>query len=81
MEKTELAQRIVEAAYLEGDFILRSGRRSKYYLDKYLFTTKPELLRAIARLAAELTPPDTMRLAGAELGAGGRVPQSRASAH
>ena len=69
MEKQQLAQQIKDAAYLEGDFILSSGRRSKYYLDKYLFTTRPELLGAIARLCAELVPPETMRVAGAELGA------------
>ncbi len=34
-------------AYLEGDFILRSGRRSTYYLDKYLFETEPRVLRGI----------------------------------
>ena len=39
MDTSELARRIKEAAYLEGDFILRSGKRSKYYLDKYLFET------------------------------------------
>ena len=69
MQKSERAQRIKQAAYLEGDFVLSSGRRSKYYLDKYLFTTRPELLGAVARLAAELLPGDTARIAGAELGA------------
>jgi len=37
MTRAELAQCIRNAAYLEGDFTLRSGRKSKYYLDKYLF--------------------------------------------
>ncbi len=44
MDKTELARRVKEVAYLEGDFLLRSGRRSKYYMDKYLFETQPEIL-------------------------------------
>jgi len=61
-----------EHAYLEGDFVLRSGRRSSYYLDKYRFETVPELLEAlggrIAALAAELEPEAT-RLAAPELGA------------
>jgi len=67
----ELARRLREHAYLEGDFVLRSGRRSSYYLDKYRFETEPELLRAlgerIASAAATDDPPD--RLAGPELGA------------
>jgi orotate phosphoribosyltransferase len=67
----ELARRLRERAYLEGDFVLRSGRRSKYYLDKYRFETEPELLGELgARIAAAATEeerPD--RLAGPELGA------------
>jgi orotate phosphoribosyltransferase len=38
-----LAQALVEHAYLEGDFLLRSGKRSAYYLDKYRFETRPDL--------------------------------------
>ena len=35
MDKTQLAKRVKETSYLEGDFVLRSGKRSKYYMDKY----------------------------------------------
>jgi orotate phosphoribosyltransferase len=70
--REELARGLRDAAYLEGDFVLRSGRRSKYYLDKYLFETKPELLAPLARaIAAEVGQhePAADRLAGPELGA------------
>ena len=50
-----LADQIREAALLEGDFVLRSGRRSSYYLDKYRFGTRPDLLRALGIHFA--TPP------------------------
>ena len=67
-----LAEAIREAAYLEGDFVLRSGRRSSYYLDKYRFATRPDLLAAlgerIARTVAAFEP-DATRLAAPELGA------------
>jgi orotate phosphoribosyltransferase len=33
----ELKLAIREHAYLEGDFLLRSGKRSRYYLDRYRF--------------------------------------------
>ena len=72
MTDAELARRIRERAYLEGDFVLRSGRRSRYYLDKYRFETEPELLGALAeRIAARITreAPKATRLAGPELGA------------
>jgi len=68
----ELKLALREAAYLEGDFVLRSGKRSRYYLDKYRFETRPDILAAlgerIARAVAEFEP-ETSRLAGPELGA------------
>jgi orotate phosphoribosyltransferase len=67
-----LAQALVEHAYLEGDFLLRSGRRSRYYLDKYRFETRPDLLRPLGeRIAGAVAEhaPDATRLAGPELGA------------
>ena len=69
MDRDELARKLVEAAYLEGDFVLASGRRSRYYFDKYLFETRPELLGPVAQLIAAKLPAETMRVAGPELGA------------
>jgi orotate phosphoribosyltransferase len=54
---------------LRGDFLLRSGARSSYYIDKYLFTTQPELLRRIASALAARVPGRVQRLAGPVLGA------------
>lgn len=72
MEDAALLTALREQAYLEGDFVLRSGKRSQYYLDKYRFETVPDLLEALgARLAARAVEvePDAARLAGPELGA------------
>jgi len=68
MDKTELARRIKDAAYLEGDFVLRSGKRSQYYLDKYLFETQPDILSELGRLFAQRAA-DADVIAGPELGA------------
>jgi orotate phosphoribosyltransferase len=68
MDKRELAERIRQAAYLEGDFILRSGLRSKYYLDKYLFESEPAILAELGRRLAEHAG-DAELIAGAALGA------------
>ena len=68
----ELGVKLREHALLEGDFLLRSGRRSTYYLDKYRFETLPELLGPLGeRLAAAVREhePDATRLAGPALGA------------
>jgi orotate phosphoribosyltransferase len=69
MTKQELGKAILKAAYLEGDFVLRSGKRSKYYLDKYLFGTKPQILSAIADEMAKVLPKATQRIGGTVLGA------------
>ena len=68
MTRPELAQRIRDAAYLEGDFTLRSGRKSKYYLDKYLFETQPDILKELGEMFAAHLKPTTTLIAGAELG-------------
>jgi orotate phosphoribosyltransferase len=68
-EHLQLAADVAEAALLRGDFVLSSGRRSAYYLDKYRFETEPALLRRIARGLAGLLDGRVDRLAGPELGA------------
>jgi orotate phosphoribosyltransferase len=66
--RDELIKRIKETAYLEGDFVLRSGKRSKYYLDKYLFETCPDILKALGDEFARYVDDDVTLIAGAELG-------------
>ncbi len=68
MNDAELARALRETALLEGDFTLRSGRKSKYYLDKYLFETQPALLRELAIRYARHVSDRVDRIAGAELG-------------
>jgi len=65
----QLARDLVEAAVLRGSFRLRSGATSSYYIAKYLFTTRPRLLRLVAAELAALLPADVQRLAGPVLGA------------
>lgn len=68
MNQPPLAQRIADLALLRGSFTLRSGRTSSYYLDKYRFSTEPDVLREIGRMFADRIPQGVNRLAGAELG-------------
>lgn len=68
----DLGLRLLDTALLEGDFTLRSGKRSRWYLDKYRFETEPALLREFGvRLArvVEQVEPEASRLAGPVLGA------------
>src|SRR5687768_18579808 len=72
MTTAELRDAIREHAYLEGDFVLRSGKRSRYYLDKYRFETRPELLAPLGERIAEEAQdcePAAVRLAAPALGA------------
>jgi len=66
--RDELIKRIKETAYLEGDFTLRSGKKSKYYLDKYLFETCPDILKSLGEEFARYVTDDISLIAGAELG-------------
>jgi orotate phosphoribosyltransferase len=71
MNDEELRKALVEAAYLEGDFVLRSGKRSTFYFDKYRFETRPDLLAPIGeRIAAVVREhePEAVRLAAPALG-------------
>ena len=68
MTDQQLIQRIRETALLRGQFTLRSGRTSTYYLDKYLFETQPDILAELAQRFAKRMDENVDRLAGAELG-------------
>jgi orotate phosphoribosyltransferase len=68
MSDTPLAERIAETAVLRGRFTLRSGRTSSWYIDKYRFSTQPDVLRELGRRFADQIPENTTLLAGAELG-------------
>lgn len=68
MDRATLAGRIAQTALLRGNFTLRSGRTSTFYLDKYLFSTQADVLAELGKMFAEHIAPGTTRLAGAELG-------------
>jgi len=68
MNDAQLIERICETALLRGQFTLRSGRQSAYYLDKYRFETQPDILGALGQRLAKRVGKGVDRLAGAELG-------------
>ncbi len=67
----ELLKAIKKVAYLEGDFVTRAGKKTNYYIDKYLFETEPLILAELADELAKMLPSaETFdRLAAPELGA------------
>lgn len=72
MHDEELKQAIRERAVLTGEFVLRSGQRAEYYIDKYRFATEPAMLEQLGSRLAETVArvdPDAVRLAAPEIGA------------
>ncbi|WP_035921133.1 orotate phosphoribosyltransferase [Frankia sp. QA3] len=67
-DNAALAARVRAASHLTGTFLLRSGKTSTEYFDKYLFEADPELLAAIVDGLTGLVPAGTEVLAGLELG-------------
>jgi orotate phosphoribosyltransferase len=73
-DRQNLARAIAGLSLLRGSFTLRSGKTSSYYLDKYRFSTVPQVLGPVADLFADHLQPlglsdgTLKRLAGAELG-------------
>jgi orotate phosphoribosyltransferase len=68
-EHRKLAAAIYQKCHLTGDFVLRSGRRTKEYFDKYQLTADPAMLDRIAIKMRDLIPNDVEVLAGLEMGA------------
>jgi len=69
MDTAALAQLVKDTALSTGEFTLSSGRKSTYYLDKYRFETRPDVLSAVADGLVAKIPQDVDLLAGPELGA------------
>ena len=68
--REQLIRRISDVALLRGEFTLRSGRKSSYYLDKYRFETQPDVLVELGKLFAQkVAAVGVDRIAGPELGA------------
>ena len=69
MNRDQLIDAIKRTSVLHGTFTLRSGRTSSYYVDKYKFATRPDILREVGILmAAQAMETEAARIAGAELG-------------
>ncbi len=63
-----LKEEIEKVCRLEGDFTLRSGQKSNYYFDKYLFESDPRLLHQICLQFKHRLSEDFDYFAGLETG-------------
>jgi orotate phosphoribosyltransferase len=67
--RNKLLDLFCQLAYQEGDFVLSSGLRSSYYVNKTQVTLHPQGALAVGRLVFPLLPTDTQAVAGLTLGA------------
>lgn len=59
--KDYLVKRIKEVAFLSGEFTTRAGKKTNYYIDKYLFETQPDILDEITnQIISKLPNLDTL---------------------
>jgi len=63
-----IATRIKSAAEIFGEFVLRSGKVSDRYFDKYRFESDPVLLNDITKAMVDMIPEGTEILCGLEMG-------------
>lgn len=68
MNRTELAKAIYDAAYITGNFTLRSGAISNEYFDKYQFEARPQILKSISDQLIALLPDNYDYLGALEMG-------------
>lgn len=68
MERAELARQLKATSVLFGQYRLRSGESTQFYVDKYRFESDPTMLNAIADELEKLLPESFDKLAGLELG-------------
>jgi orotate phosphoribosyltransferase len=62
----DLVKRMLEVSEQHGEFVLSSGATSTVYFDKFLFLTRPDLLRDVAKAVATLIPDGVDHLAAPE---------------
>ena len=63
-----LAKSVFKASHLTGEFLLRSGKTSNEYFDKYQFESRPEILEPLAEALIPLLPDDFDLLGAMEMG-------------
>jgi orotate phosphoribosyltransferase len=56
MDRTQLLRSVKACAYIEGDFVTRAGKKTNYYVDKFQFETRPEVLEGVIEHLAEMLP-------------------------
>lgn len=65
----ELRDHLLAHAVRSGDFVLKSGRRSSWFLDAKQTTCRPDGMLLVAEAALEVLPDDATAIGGLTMGA------------
>jgi orotate phosphoribosyltransferase len=64
-----LRQHLLEHSVRRGDFVLKSGRRSSWFIDSKQTVCRPEAMVLVADAVLSLVPPETTAIGGLTMGA------------
>jgi len=64
-----LRRHVLQYSVRQGDFVLKSGLRSSWFLDTKQTACRPEGILAIADVALEVIPPEVTAIGGLTMGA------------
>jgi len=70
-ERDRVLQHLVEHSVRRGDFVLKSGRRSSWFIDSKKTICSPEVMVDVASLLLEKIPPEATAIGGLTMGADG----------
>ncbi|HVC15203.1 MAG TPA: orotate phosphoribosyltransferase [Acidimicrobiales bacterium] len=64
-----LRAHLLEHSVRQGDFVLKSGRRSSWFIDAKQTACRPEAMLLVAEAVLDLVPPDATAIGGLTMGA------------
>ncbi len=65
----ELRRHLLDHSVKRGDFVLKSGRRSSWFIDSKQTVCRPEAMLAVAEAVLSLVPPEADAIGGLTMGA------------
>src|SRR5271155_878899 len=65
----DLRAHILEHSVRRGDFVLKSGRRSSWFIDSKQTVCRPEAMVLVADAVLSLVPPEATAIGGLTMGA------------
>jgi len=69
MAHAALVDHLLAHAVRRGDFVLKSGRRSDWFIDSKATTCRPDGMLLVAEAALDVIPPDATAIGGLTMGA------------